>query len=168
MKTAIIMQPVESSQLAALGHCAETNTLAIRFASKTGPGSLYHYSNFTFDDFAAFLAAESLGSFFGKHIKPFAEKYPFERIDEAELTRLQGLADQHLADNRTNTFPMAEGSAPLLASLAATAGDAEPWPDAAEILDCLVEGLGIDRKHAVDAIKRCAINGDLTQMEQAA
>lgn len=81
------MQPVDSSQIVAIGHDPETNTLAIRFFSGWGEkkrvGSLYHYQNFTADDFAAFMAAESKGKHFGAHIKPSAEKYPYKKIEDA-------------------------------------------------------------------------------------
>jgi hypothetical protein len=82
--TAIEMAPVKSSQIAAIGHDPETNTLAIQFPSKSGTGSVYHYSNFTAEDFAAFSAAESKGAHFGKHIKPLAEKFPFLKIQPAK------------------------------------------------------------------------------------
>ena len=78
--TAIEMIPCKSSQIAAIGHDPETNTLAIQFPAKTGTGSVYHYQNFTAEDFAAFSAAESKGAHFGKHIKPLAEKFPFVKI----------------------------------------------------------------------------------------
>ncbi len=83
----ITMQPVDSSQLVAIGHDPETNTLAIRFFSGWGEkkriGSLYHYQNFTAEDFAAFRDAESKGKHFGANIKPFAEKYPYTKIEDA-------------------------------------------------------------------------------------
>lgn len=79
-RPAIEMQPVESSQIAAIGHHAESNTLAIQFTSKTGAGSTYRYQNFTAEDFAAFKGAESVGKHFYAHIKPFAEKHPYEKI----------------------------------------------------------------------------------------
>ncbi|GAB6634026.1 hypothetical protein bcgnr5406_61450 [Bacillus cereus] len=72
-----------SSQIAKIGHDPATNTLAIQFASRAGTGSVYHYSNFTADDFAAFVTAESKGSHFGKHIKPPAEKFPFVNVKAA-------------------------------------------------------------------------------------
>jgi hypothetical protein len=82
----IDMQSVESSQIAAIGHDAETGTRAILFYRGFGrdkkPGSLYHYANVTAEDFEAFKSAESIGRHFGQHIKPFADRYPFERIDE--------------------------------------------------------------------------------------
>lgn len=79
----IAMDSVESSQIAAIGHDPVTNTLAIQFTSKSGLGSIYHYSNFTAEDFAAFKSAESIGSHFGKFIKPYAAKYPFVKIAPA-------------------------------------------------------------------------------------
>jgi hypothetical protein len=78
----IDMNPVDSSQIHSIGHDAESNTLAIRFKNYKGDlGSLYHYDNFTADDFAAFKGADSLGSHFGKHIKTAVEKFPFRKID---------------------------------------------------------------------------------------
>lgn len=86
MQKHIEMQDVDSSQLAQIGHDPDTNTLAIRFYSGWGEkkkvGSLYHYQNFTAEDFEAFKNAESLGKHFGAHIKPFAEKYPYQKIVE--------------------------------------------------------------------------------------
>lgn len=43
----IAMTTVESSQIHAIGHDPQTNTLAIQFKSKSGAGSVYHYQNFT-------------------------------------------------------------------------------------------------------------------------
>ncbi|MBB1060384.1 KTSC domain-containing protein [Marilutibacter spongiae] len=78
----IALNDVDSSQIAAIGHDPETNTLAIRFKTWKGePSSLYHYANFTADDFAAFQEAESKGRHFGAHIKPFPEKYPYTRVE---------------------------------------------------------------------------------------
>ena len=85
MTNQIPLQVVTSSQIHAIGHDPWTNTLAIQFHRGYGrdqsPGSIYHYANFTADDFAAFKAAESLGKHFGKHIKPFADKYPSKKIE---------------------------------------------------------------------------------------
>lgn len=75
---------VESSQVHAIGHDPETQTLAVHFKHWKGEFvSVYHYANVTADDFAAFLAAESKGRHFGQHIKPFADKYPFTKIESA-------------------------------------------------------------------------------------
>ncbi len=84
----IELHDVESSQIHSIGHDAETNTLAIRFFRGYGrdqvPGSLYHYANFTAEDFEAFENAESLGRHFGKNIKPFPDKYPYTKVAEDE------------------------------------------------------------------------------------
>lgn len=78
---AITMTDVVSSQVAAIGHDSATSTLAVQFPSKAEKtGNLYHYSNFTAEDYAAFLAAESKGSHFIHQIKKQPEKYPFTRI----------------------------------------------------------------------------------------
>lgn len=78
---AITLSPVESSQLAAIGHCPTTNRLAIQFKGKgEQPGSVYHYSNFTADDFLKFQESESKGSHFKKLIKPAVIKHPYSRI----------------------------------------------------------------------------------------
>jgi len=75
---------VESSQIHAIGHDPETNTLAIRFKNWKGEvTSLYHYANVTPEDFREFLCAESKGKHFGKNIKPHADKYPFTKIESA-------------------------------------------------------------------------------------
>lgn len=84
MNKHISMTPVESNQIAAIGHHPETNTLAIQFSGgRDGkPGSVYHYENFTAEDFAAFKKSDSISSHFGKHIKPNATKHPYTRVPE--------------------------------------------------------------------------------------
>lgn len=77
----ITLTPVESSQIAAIGHDPETNTLAIQFKNWKGDStSLYHYEHVSAEDFASFQAADSKGRHFDKHIKPFTAKYPFTKI----------------------------------------------------------------------------------------
>jgi hypothetical protein len=76
----IAMDAVTSSQIAEIGHDAETHTLAIRFVSKSGPGSTYHYSNFDGEQFAAFKSAASIGSHFKTLIKPFPDRYPYVKV----------------------------------------------------------------------------------------
>lgn len=77
----ITMTPVESSQLAAIGHDANNNTLAIQFKRGEGVGNTYYYQNFDAEQFKQFQGAESVGSHFYKHIKPFADKFPYQKID---------------------------------------------------------------------------------------
>ncbi|SLM63529.1 hypothetical protein DAQ1742_02656 [Dickeya aquatica] len=79
----INMTPVKSSQIHSIGHDPATSTLAIRFNGRNNvPGSLYHYSNVSADDFAAFKDADSVGSHFYKNIKPHTDRFPYQRINE--------------------------------------------------------------------------------------
>lgn len=73
----IALTPVTSNQVAAVGYDAETKTLAVTFTR--GPGSIYHYPDVQPETHAAFIGAESIGKFFGEHIKtlPFL-KFPAE------------------------------------------------------------------------------------------
>ena len=52
----IPMTEVESSQIHAIGHDGNS-TLAIQFKSRGGPGSIYHYANFSAEQFAEFRDA---------------------------------------------------------------------------------------------------------------
>lgn len=72
---AIEMKPVTSNQVAAVGYCAESKTLAVTFTR--GGGAVYHYPDVSPEQHAAFIGAESIGTHFGQHIKalPF-RKYP--------------------------------------------------------------------------------------------
>lgn len=76
----INMTPVESSQLAAIGYHPATKTLAVSFAR--GGGAVYHYPDVEPEVHAAFIAAESVGKYFGAHIKalPF-KKFPAPDLD---------------------------------------------------------------------------------------
>lgn len=77
----ITLTRVESSQIYAIGHDAATNTLAVQFKNKAGePTSIYHYANFTAEQFELFKAAESIGSHFGKHIKMAVDAHPFQKV----------------------------------------------------------------------------------------
>ena len=75
----IEMLAVESSQIESIGHDVETNTLAIRFKSKKGVGSLYFYENVGPILFADFLHAESIGKFFAEHLK-YSEDHPYVKV----------------------------------------------------------------------------------------
>lgn len=73
--THIPMTPVSSNQVGAIGYDPATKTLACTFTR--GPGHIYHYPNVEPDTHAAFISAESKGTFFGNHIRtlPF-DKFP--------------------------------------------------------------------------------------------
>ncbi len=80
---------VDSSQIHSIGHDAATNTLAIRFYRGYGdnkvPAAVYHYANFSAEEFQAFKDADSIGKHFGAYIKPFPEKYPYHKVAEQQL-----------------------------------------------------------------------------------
>jgi len=72
---AIPTTPVESHQVAAIGYDAARRTLEVTFTR--GPGHVYQYPNVEPEVHAAFMAAESKGTFFGEHIRPLAfDKFP--------------------------------------------------------------------------------------------
>lgn len=73
----IELTAVNSSQVQAIGYDPDTKTLAVTFTR--GTGACYHYAGVEPETFEAFKAAESIGSFFGQHIKslPFT-KYAAE------------------------------------------------------------------------------------------
>lgn len=75
--TPVPLEAVESSQLEAIGHHAETQRLYIRFKG----GSLYQYENVPAALFAQLKAAESVGSFFGKNLKAFPDRYAFTKLE---------------------------------------------------------------------------------------
>lgn len=74
-RPAIALTPVTSSQVKAIGYDPLTKTLACQFAY--GAGHIYHYPNVEPKTHADFMAAESIGKFFGQHIKPL----PFEKYE---------------------------------------------------------------------------------------
>jgi len=70
---------VTSSQIHAIGHLY--NTLVIQFNDSNGnAGSIYHYDNFTKEDFVEMKSSESVGSYFYRSIKNEPKKYPYRRI----------------------------------------------------------------------------------------
>jgi hypothetical protein len=64
-KKLIPTQPVNSSNIKAIGYDEGTRTLQIDFYN----GSKYHYSPITLDGFTALKEAESLGKYFAEHIR---------------------------------------------------------------------------------------------------
>lgn len=67
-------QACDSSQIAAFGYDAVARVLGIKF--KAGAGSTYHYFEVPPEILAGLQAAESVGKYFGAHIKG---KFLFER-----------------------------------------------------------------------------------------
>lgn len=77
------LTPVQSSQIHSIGYDPASSTLVIQFPRKGDsgpePGSKYSYSNFTQEDYDAFMAAESKGSHFIKNIKN-KDQYPYQKL----------------------------------------------------------------------------------------
>jgi hypothetical protein len=80
----INMTLVESNQVAAIGYDPESRTLAVTF---TRGGALYQYPDVEPEVHAAFIGAESIGRYFGAHIKalPFKKFMPREVVTEVIL-----------------------------------------------------------------------------------
>lgn len=74
----IALEAVESSQVKAIGYDEQSETLAVTFTR--GAGAIYHYPSVKKATFDAFKGSESIGKFFGEHIKglPF-KKYRAEQ-----------------------------------------------------------------------------------------
>lgn len=84
----ITRTPVKSSQIASIGYSEPSKELDIEFTNRSKtprPPSVYRYSNITPDLHAKLIGAESIGTFFGKEIKPLAGSYPFRKLTQEEL-----------------------------------------------------------------------------------
>jgi hypothetical protein len=70
----ISLTGVTSKQVKEVGYDPETKTLAVTFNHGK---SVYHYPNVEEKTFKEMIKAESIGKFFGKHIKPITnfDKY---------------------------------------------------------------------------------------------
>lgn len=77
---AIAMSPVKSSQIHSIGYDPATQTMAIQFHGKNGPGSLYHYANVSPEKHAEFIKADSIGIHFGKTFKNNTKDHPFVKV----------------------------------------------------------------------------------------
>jgi hypothetical protein len=81
----IAMSEVKSSQVKHVGYDPATKTLALTFTR--GLGAVYHYPNVSPETHQALLKAESIGSHFGKHIKPL----PFAKYVPKPVEKTDGL-----------------------------------------------------------------------------
>ncbi len=73
----MIMIPVESSQVAAIGHDPRRNEMKVQFHS----GGTYLYRNVTTAEFEALRKAESIGSQFSRTFKKDPVKYPYSKVE---------------------------------------------------------------------------------------
>ncbi len=64
-KPEITMQSVKSSNIASCGHCAKTNTMAVKFKS----GGTYHYPDVDREVFDNLMVAESVGKHYHAKIR---------------------------------------------------------------------------------------------------
>ena len=80
------MIKVESSNIESVGskdHCIMGCTVRIEFKGKDGkPGSVYDYLNVNLGIWNEFIAAESKGKFFHRHIKT---QHDFIKVSNAEI-----------------------------------------------------------------------------------
>ncbi|KAF1046372.1 MAG: hypothetical protein GAK35_01057 [Herbaspirillum frisingense] len=76
----IPLTKVDSGQVQAIGYDADTKTLAVTF---TRGSAIYHYPNVEPELHEQFLAAESIGTFFGTHIKELPFKKYRGPVDQA-------------------------------------------------------------------------------------
>jgi hypothetical protein len=66
----VIMEPVESSNLAAVGYDEENSNLFVLFQDKNGgPGQKYYYTGVPKSVYSELMAAPSKGRFLAAHIK---------------------------------------------------------------------------------------------------
>ncbi len=66
MSVKIARIPVESSNIAAVGHDAETETLDVEFHN----GTVYRYAEVPLEEHEAWMQADSLGAHFARFIRP--------------------------------------------------------------------------------------------------
>jgi hypothetical protein len=83
---AMNMIAVDSSQLSAIGYDPARSVLAVRFKN----GGVYEYKDVTPETFEAFLASESKGKYFGKHVRGTFE---YTRMPEEKQKEVRG--DNH-------------------------------------------------------------------------
>jgi hypothetical protein len=70
---------LESSNIAAVGYDPVSQMMEIVFV--TDPTTIYRYAGISAQHYTELLNADSIGSFFGKSIRPFAKKYPFVKYE---------------------------------------------------------------------------------------
>lgn len=79
-RPSIALTPIDSRKLNAYGYCPTRQEFVARF---TATGPIYHYPDFSQEQFDAFLSAESKGCHFGAHIQILpSKKYSPERAGE--------------------------------------------------------------------------------------
>lgn len=70
------LNPVESSNIAAIGYNAATMELQVKFKT----GAIYSYANVEQSIYDQIMNAESVGSTFNKLVKSNPGKYPYAKV----------------------------------------------------------------------------------------
>lgn len=70
----VVMHPVPSTNVAAVGYDPETQTLRVQFAKS---GALYEYDDVPEGEYEGLRTASSVGNYFDGHIKGF---YGYRRL----------------------------------------------------------------------------------------
>lgn len=76
----VTMNPIESSHHSRAGYDIEAQQLYIDFAKPDAAPNIYRYSNFTPDDWNAYVTSDSKGGHFIRNIKSHTQKYPYVRV----------------------------------------------------------------------------------------
>lgn len=81
----IVWTPVKNSRFKAVSYDTATRVLYIKFnPDKNGDSAVYSYANVEPQRFQEFIAAPSLGRYFGDHFKS-SKDYPYRKVGmEAE------------------------------------------------------------------------------------
>jgi len=72
----MLLVPVISSDIAAIGYDPDSSELQIQFRNNR----IYSYPGVSPDWYAGFLQAPSKGSYFAQTIRKFPQQYPYQRI----------------------------------------------------------------------------------------
>jgi hypothetical protein len=75
--------PVRSTSIASIGYLPAEQELEIRFR---GSGDVYRYFDVPGEDYAAFMAAESKGTYLNRVFKP--REYRYVVVSEGKKTRV--------------------------------------------------------------------------------
>jgi hypothetical protein len=103
----IPLTKVTSKKIAAIGHDASRQTLAVQFLRAGVPDVVYHYANFTAREYVAFASAQSLGKHFGAHIQSHKEKHPYVNMGVPSAAPAPAAPAHH--QNRDNFATLLSG-----------------------------------------------------------
>lgn len=79
----VTMAPIESSHHSGAGYDPQAQQLYINFAKPGAPAKIYRYDNVPPDMWATYQASPSKGGYIIHQIKPFPDKFPFHKVENA-------------------------------------------------------------------------------------